>query len=184
MVVSWISAFAVGVKRLHDRDKNGWLDRFYFISRRRFSAASRTLASSPFSVSSLGLALSSSRSGRWSSLVSCAGPSVPTGMDPIRCNRPRHRFRCARISRSLRFAGVWAVSARHGSLPHEIAQRDLRRSKPAEISKFLHAFALHLGGVVGRPDRLPGSRLTSLADGLQRIVCDPRPRRRGLRRCG
>jgi uncharacterized membrane protein YhaH (DUF805 family) len=23
-IVSWISAFAVGVKRLHDRDKSGW----------------------------------------------------------------------------------------------------------------------------------------------------------------
>jgi hypothetical protein len=40
---------------------------------------------------------------------------------------------------------------------------------------------------VRRPDRLPGSRLTSLADGLQLIACDPRspdvrPRRRG--HCG
>ena len=87
-VVSWISAFAVGAKRLHDRDKSGWwILLFYLAPSVLGSIANTNLASSPLPVLSLGSALSSSRSGRWSSLVSCAGPSVPTGMDPIRCNR-------------------------------------------------------------------------------------------------
>ena len=31
-VVSWISAFAVGVKRLHDRDKSGWWILLFYLA--------------------------------------------------------------------------------------------------------------------------------------------------------
>jgi uncharacterized membrane protein YhaH (DUF805 family) len=32
MCVSWISAFAIGVKRLHDRNKNGWLVLLFYLA--------------------------------------------------------------------------------------------------------------------------------------------------------
>jgi uncharacterized membrane protein YhaH (DUF805 family) len=31
VIVSWISAFAIGVKRLHDRNKNGWLIVVFYV---------------------------------------------------------------------------------------------------------------------------------------------------------
>ena len=31
VIVSWISAFAIGVKRLHDRNKNGWLIVLFYV---------------------------------------------------------------------------------------------------------------------------------------------------------
>lgn len=50
MVVSWVSAFAIGVKRLHDRDRSGWwIVLFYFgpavLQGAQQSAESATLAS-------------------------------------------------------------------------------------------------------------------------------------------
>jgi uncharacterized membrane protein YhaH (DUF805 family) len=32
MSVSWISAFAIGIKRLHDRNKNGWLIVLFYVA--------------------------------------------------------------------------------------------------------------------------------------------------------
>jgi uncharacterized membrane protein YhaH (DUF805 family) len=32
MAVSWISAFAIGIKRLHDRNKNGWLIVLFYVA--------------------------------------------------------------------------------------------------------------------------------------------------------
>ena len=85
--VSWISAFAIGIKRLHDRNKNGWF-LFCFMSRRPFSRVSRTHPSRPWSRSCSGSPLSASRSGAWWSLASCAVLSAPTRMGLIHCKRP------------------------------------------------------------------------------------------------
>jgi uncharacterized membrane protein YhaH (DUF805 family) len=50
MIVSWVSALAIGVKRLHDRDRSGWwIALFYFgpavLQAAQHSADSGTLAS-------------------------------------------------------------------------------------------------------------------------------------------
>ena len=50
MIVSWVSALAIGVKRLHDRDRSGWwIVLFYFgpavLQAAQHSAESETLAS-------------------------------------------------------------------------------------------------------------------------------------------
>ena len=122
-VVSWISAFAVGVKRLHDRDKSGWLDPFV-LSRAVDSRQHREhIRAGRWSRSCSGSPLSSSRSGASWSLVSCAGPSAPTRMDPIRCNGPplstlllRQHLPVLDLLRSGEVSlGAWAAAVRAGS---------------------------------------------------------------------
>ena len=86
-VVSWISAFAVGVKRLHDRDKSGWWILLFYLAPSVLGSIANTseqpLVGFVLGVGSFVISI-------WALVElgsSCAGPSVPTGMDPIRCNR-------------------------------------------------------------------------------------------------
>jgi uncharacterized membrane protein YhaH (DUF805 family) len=85
-IVSWISAFAVGIKRLHDRNKSGWWILLFYLVPSVLSGIADT-SEQPRPRSCSGSPLWSSRSGAWWSSASCAGPSAPTSMGPIRCRR-------------------------------------------------------------------------------------------------
>ena len=84
VTVSWISAFAIGIKRLHDRNKNGWLIVVFYVVPSILAGIANTSEHAVASPCS-GSPLSSSRSGAWWSLASCAGLSAPTayGPDPL-----------------------------------------------------------------------------------------------------
>ena len=86
--VSWISAFAIGVKRLHDRNKNGWLIVLFYVVPSILAGIANASEQRRGSRPCSGSPLSSSRSGAWWSLASCAGLSAPTRMGPIHCKRP------------------------------------------------------------------------------------------------
>ncbi len=85
-IVSWISALpsASSGCTIATRAAGGFS---CFTWRHPFSRGLRTPQSSPWPRSCSGSPLSSSRSGAWWSLASCAGPSAPTSMGPIRCRR-------------------------------------------------------------------------------------------------
>ena len=100
-VVSWISAFAVGVKRLHDRDKSGWWILLFYLAPSVLGSIANTseqpLVGFVLGVGSFVISI-------WALvelgfLRGTVGPNR-YGPDPLQPHR--HRFRCSRISRSLR----------------------------------------------------------------------------------
>ena len=84
-VVSWISAFAVGVKRLHDRDKSGWWILLFYLAPSVLGSIANTseqpLVGFVLGVGSFVISI-------WALVeLGFLRGTVPTGMDPIRCNR-------------------------------------------------------------------------------------------------
>ncbi|HXW23312.1 MAG TPA: DUF805 domain-containing protein [Xanthobacteraceae bacterium] len=55
IIVSWVSAFAIGVKRLHDRDRSGWWTVLFYFAPIVLLAAQGS-ADGPLASSALGLA--------------------------------------------------------------------------------------------------------------------------------
>ena len=116
--VSWISAFAIGIKRLHDRNKNGWLIVLFYVAPSILAGIANT---SEQAVVSFVFGLASFVISIWGLvelgfLRGTVGPN-PYGPDPLQ--RARRRFRCSRIPRSLklglRVAGHGASAARECS---------------------------------------------------------------------
>ena len=98
--MSWISAFAIGIKRLHDRDKSGWLIVLFYLAPSILGGIANTteqavvcfvLGLASFVISIWGLV-------ELGFLRGTVGPN-PYGPDPLQ--PPAARFRCSRICRSL-----------------------------------------------------------------------------------
>jgi uncharacterized membrane protein YhaH (DUF805 family) len=82
--VSWISAFAIGIKRLHDRNKNGWLIVLFYVAPSILASIANT---SEQAVVSFVLGLASFVISIWGLvelgfLRGTAGPN-PYGPDPL-----------------------------------------------------------------------------------------------------
>jgi uncharacterized membrane protein YhaH (DUF805 family) len=86
LIVSWVSALAIGVKRLHDRDRSGWWIVLLYFGPMVLQAAQQSAESGTLASILLGLGAFAFLFGRWSSSDSCAGPAVPIGLAPIRCS--------------------------------------------------------------------------------------------------
>ena len=100
-VVSWISAFAVGVKRLHDRDKSGWWILLFYLAPSVLGSIANTSRAAPGRFRPWGrlfrhLDLGAGRA--WFLARDRRSQPVWTRSAAT----ARHRFRCSRISRSLR----------------------------------------------------------------------------------
>ena len=98
--VSWISGFAIGIKRLHDRDKSGWWILLFYVAPSVLGGIANTceqaVGSFVFGVASFAISI-------WGLvelgfLRGTVGPN-PYGPDPLQ--RRRRGFRCSRIRRSL-----------------------------------------------------------------------------------
>jgi uncharacterized membrane protein YhaH (DUF805 family) len=84
LIVSWVSALAIGVKRLHDRDRSGWWI-VLFTSGLRFSKLRKTpLKAERLRQYSSGSVRLRFLFGHWWSSDSCAARAVPIGLVPIR----------------------------------------------------------------------------------------------------
>ena len=115
-VVSWISAFAVGVKRLHDRDKSGWWIVLLYLAPSVLGSIANTSRAAPCRFCPWGRLFRHLDLGRWSSSVSCAGASVPSGYgsESAASARRCRRFYYASICRSLISSGVGSFARRLG----------------------------------------------------------------------
>jgi len=84
MIVSWVSALAVGIKRLHDRDRSGWWIALFYFGPAVLQAAQHSAESGTLASILLGSARLRFLFGHWWSSDSCAGRAFPIGLAPIR----------------------------------------------------------------------------------------------------
>ena len=112
VIVSWISAFAIGIKRLHDRNKNGWLIVLFYVAPSILAGIANTsehaVASSLLGLASFGH-LDLGPGGAWLPARDCR--PQPVWARSTASARRRRRVHCARIRRSVNASAVRARRA-------------------------------------------------------------------------